>query len=178
MELADNNYKTIKEAGRWQAPTPEEEKINALQAELDKAKSAMKKSSKGGKKGGRDNKKTGKAGKKGEGKKDDFPAWMCVEPKESELTKPREWNGREWYWCSPKTGGHCKGQYRRHKPETCDPSKAEKMKKRGPGKVEGKTGGGASRNPKKQRQMVLDDTMAKMSLVDKDGKSDSDDSVT
>lgn len=181
MELADNKYKTIKEAGRWQAPTPEEEKINALQAELDKAKSAMKKGGKSGKKGGKDNKKVSfnKSGKKAEGKKDDFPAWMYVEPKESELTKPREWNGREWYWCSHKTGGHCKGQYRRHKPETCDPSKAEKAKKRGPStKVEGKTGGGASRNPKKQRQMVLDDTMAKMSLVEKDDNSDSDDSVT
>ena len=47
------------------------------------------------------------------------PAWMFQRPKEADLRKPREWNGSTWHYCSPETGGKCKGLYRIHKPSKC-----------------------------------------------------------
>ena len=44
---------------------------------------------------------------------------MFIKPEDSELKKPREWNGTKWYWCAPETGGKCEGQYRAHKPNKC-----------------------------------------------------------
>lgn len=44
---------------------------------------------------------------------------MTEEPAESELKKPRHWNGKDWWWCSSKTGGKCNGHYRVHKPSQC-----------------------------------------------------------
>ena len=44
---------------------------------------------------------------------------MFNEPLADKLNEPRMWNGKPWHWCSPKTGGKCKGAYRRHKPSKC-----------------------------------------------------------
>ena len=47
------------------------------------------------------------------------PKWMSFPPKPNELTKPREWNNKKWHWCSPQTGGKCKGRWTVHKPADC-----------------------------------------------------------
>jgi hypothetical protein len=44
------------------------------------------------------------------------PSWFFKEPKEDKIHKPKFWNTRNWYYCSPKTGGKCDGKYRAHKP--------------------------------------------------------------
>lgn len=44
---------------------------------------------------------------------------MFKAPPESEFHKPREWNGKEWWFCGKETGGKCNGEYRRHKPSEC-----------------------------------------------------------
>ena len=43
-------------------------------------------------------------------------SWMYERPKNADLTKPREWNGAKWYYCSTETGGKCHGVYRKHHP--------------------------------------------------------------
>ena len=45
---------------------------------------------------------------------------MTQRPPEDELHKPRMWNGNDWWYCHPDTGGKCDGQYRRHKPADCE----------------------------------------------------------
>jgi hypothetical protein len=40
------------------------------------------------------------------------PSWFFKEPKEDELYKAKTWKDKSWYFCSPKTGGKCDGQYR------------------------------------------------------------------
>jgi hypothetical protein len=47
------------------------------------------------------------------------PNWFFKEPKEDEPWKPKTWKDKLWYYCSPKTGGKCDGQYRHHKPTDC-----------------------------------------------------------
>jgi len=47
------------------------------------------------------------------------PSWMYERPKDADLTKPREWNGAKWYYCSTETGGKCHGVYREHHPSKC-----------------------------------------------------------
>ena len=36
------------------------------------------------------------------------------------MHKPKTWKDKPWYYCSPKTGGKCDGQYRLHKPAECE----------------------------------------------------------
>ena len=54
---------------------------------------------------------------------------MQERPKEDELRKPKEWNGKTWWYCHPDTGGKCNGEYRRHEPKDCQ-GRAFKGKKR------------------------------------------------
>jgi hypothetical protein len=114
MKLADTKYKILKEAGRWNAPSAEEEKILALEAQIKSLRRPPTKKPEGGKK--TDGHKKGDRDKT---KNPERPGWFSVEPKEEDLTKPREWNGKPWYWCSAKTGGKCSGAFRRHKPSVC-----------------------------------------------------------
>ena len=115
MQLGDNKYKLLKEGGLWNAPSDEEEKILALQTEVKKLQKNLTKKS--------DPKKTeknlviDKSKKRTKLKK---PSWFFKEPQDDELKKPKFWNNRNWYWCSPSTGGKCNGIYRAHKPSDCE----------------------------------------------------------
>jgi hypothetical protein len=124
MKLADTKYKIRKEAKTWNAPSAAEEKILALEAQIKGLKKAP----------GKKHEAKGVA-KKGDKYKanPEKPAWFSLEPTGDALTKPRDWNGKPWYWCSAKTGGKCNGVYRRHKPSTCEglaffKNKSEKRK--------------------------------------------------
>ena len=123
MQLADNKYRLLKERDEWDAPTAEEEKIMALQAAVEnltrkskKRKNTEPKSS--DKTGNLKNKRNNK--QKGKNQNPPKPSWMFQRPPEAELHKPRSWNGNEWWFCDPDTGGKCDGKYRRHKPQDCE----------------------------------------------------------
>jgi hypothetical protein len=109
MTQTSNYYKKrITQAeGQWESADPQEQKIEALQAELAK-------------KGGKSNPK-----KNGERKvtftKSDAktpPEWLKKHTKPSVLDESREWNGKTFYWCGKETGGKC-GGWRQHKPQAC-----------------------------------------------------------
>ena len=118
MQLADNKYRLLKERDEWDAPSAEEEKLLALQTEIEKLKKMRKrKPDEGTQKGPKSNKSKRK--NPASNKEQDKPAWMFKAPPESELHKPREWNGKEWWFCGKETGGKCNGEYRRHKPSEC-----------------------------------------------------------
>ena len=147
MQLADNKYRLLKEREEWDAPSPEEEKIMALEAAVQKLTRKRKGNPKG----------TSTGTKKNKGKKDSNrggfvhvpkPEWIHERPKDDELHKPKEWNGKTWWYCHPDTGGKCNGEYRRHEPKDCqgrafkgkkrrnDPNTNKKVDKPNPGKRE------------------------------------------
>ena len=49
------------------------------------------------------------------------PKWLQQNesPPQEYLSRPRTWNKRKWYWCSPETQGKCGGKWRCHKPSEC-----------------------------------------------------------
>jgi hypothetical protein len=120
-EQADNWYKLLKEGGLWNAPSEQEEKILALQAEIKNLRKAKKH------KGKPFVKKPFKKKGSFEQKKHvtptaplEKPSLFFKEPKEDELRKPKTWKDKLWYCSGPNIGGKCDGQYRRHKPADCE----------------------------------------------------------
>ena len=104
MNLAANKFKILKQAKKWNALSPQKEKILMLQAKVVKLERKPKGGSKDSQK--RSKSEKGKARKR----ESDFiekPAWMFKEPKAAELKEPKAWNKKKWLCCSPKTGGKC-----------------------------------------------------------------------
>ena len=124
MERAANKYKIMKTKKVWEAPSAEQEKLIALQADLtsiNKKYESKKEKLERLKKRKNDKKSDGeKSQKKGKTKKS---AWFFKRPKDADLHKPKEWNGFTWHFCSPETGGKCDGVYRIHKPSECKSKK-------------------------------------------------------
>ena len=115
MLLADNRFRLLKERDEWDAPSQEEEKLLSLQAEVEKLKRSSKK-----KPTAKKEKKEGHTAKRPRRQETpEKPGWMKERPADEDLKKPRQWNGSDWWYCHPETGGKCDGQYRRHKPSQC-----------------------------------------------------------
>ena len=113
MELANNKFKNLKLAGKWNAPSPTEEKIVALESKISK----MSKAQKSWKKEAKEKPKLSFS----ENEKGGKPTWLKkhTPPEESSITKPRRWGTTSWYWCCKETGGKCGGKWRVHKPSEC-----------------------------------------------------------
>ena len=117
MQLADNKFRLLKEKGTWNAPSEEEEKILALQAEVQLLKKSRPRNQKV------DNKRERKSKKPKEGTNRNHnvkPEWMQSKPDREDIKKPREWKGRKWWWCGAETEGKCSpAQWRAHHPKEC-----------------------------------------------------------
>ncbi len=123
MSLAKNKFTLLKDAGRYNMPSAEEEKILALQAELRQVSKRWNKEKNENKSGGTEpNKKKvdWKDRNADTKKKAEKPGWMSVKPKEENLRKSKSWNNKDWYWGSSRTGGKCDGHWRVHKPSKCE----------------------------------------------------------
>lgn len=111
MLLADNKFKTFRQAETWNAPSPEEEKILALETQIQKLRKEKKKPKQQEKKGEDKN-----GTKKGKKKKKDGPKWMQVLPADADKDKPKTVKGKTYYWCAKhaKWAGHltsaCQGK--------------------------------------------------------------------
>lgn len=121
IKLAGNKYQLLKEKNEWNAPSPEEEKILALQAEIQKLqKNTRNKKRPAGPNNRRSNKERRNPSNNKNKQWDPKPEWMSQRPKDENLLKPRTWKGKQWWYCSHETGGKCDpGAYRRHKPSDC-----------------------------------------------------------
>ncbi len=97
MLLADNKFKTYKQANTWNAPSPEEEKILALETQIQKLWREKKKQKQQEGKKGEDKDGTKKGKKK---KKKDGPKWMQVLPADADKDKPKIVKGKQYYWCA------------------------------------------------------------------------------
>lgn len=121
MSLAKNKYVLLKDAGRYNMPSAEEEKILALQAELKQVAKKWHKEKKGKSEEPVTKKKgTWKDKNKDTKKKAEKPNWMSEKPKEENISKSKSWNNKDWWWCSSATGGKCDGNWRVHKPSKCE----------------------------------------------------------
>ena len=99
MQLALNKYKTMFEAGTWNAPSDEEIKIIALEARLEKMVKARKSKGGGTNEGtnANESKSKDKEGNKSY-KKKEKPAWKSQKPKEGEAKK-KTVDNKDWHWC-------------------------------------------------------------------------------
>jgi len=141
MLLADNRYKQRLESKEgWGIANPQEEKIIALQAKVDKLSKrksngiSMNEFQKGGK------------GKKGNGKNGpapEKPIWMGEAPPAADMKKPfkpRMWKSKPWYYCHELTGGKCPGNWRVHKPTDCQGKAHQYNSAKEPSKKKAKQG--------------------------------------
>jgi hypothetical protein len=124
MTMADNKFKLLKEGNRWNAPSADEEKILALHAEIKTLQKQATKAKKSGASPTTYKKKPADTTQKkkgaGERTKQEKPDWMVHSKKPDDPKKPKSWNNKMWHWCSPETGGKCAGNWRCHKPESCE----------------------------------------------------------
>ena len=116
MLWARNKYDLLLDKGTWNAPTEQEEKIIALQAQVKEMakKLSEKKTQKSSK--SKSATTTSKTKDKKKSKKVNKPDWFNQKP--SDLHKKVTWNNREWNWCGKDTGGHCES-FVIHKPTEC-----------------------------------------------------------
>ena len=112
MMLADNKYKNLLVKGTWNAPSANEEKILALETQLESFKR---------KKGPRqDQEDLRKKRPKSSSTYLPDPDWLKnhIKPKEGDpLTKKHK--GKKWHFCSTKTGGKCNDRWTVHAPSEC-----------------------------------------------------------
>ena len=102
MAKAEAKYKTLVEAKEWQAPTPEEQKIVALNSEIASLKRKITNETK---------RVDGKT-ERGNNKKFEMEAWMKEPPKDGE-PKTKTIKNKEWHWCKWHE------RWTRHRPDEC-----------------------------------------------------------
>ena len=116
MLMAENKFKTLKEKSQWQAPSEEEEKIVALEAEVKALRNQTKpkRDNKGGNKGYNDyNKGKPKSNVKSKGGDKEF-GWKSKAPKEGE-PRTKTVGDTKWHFCEKHkrwtlhTTEECKG---------------------------------------------------------------------
>jgi hypothetical protein len=109
MLLAAQKYRTLLQAGKWNAPDEKMQKIIALEATIKKLQKGSKPS--------KDKKPNAEKNKKGNKEKEEKsktlkPDWMMVKPKEGE-PKKKTVDGKEYHWCPNHES------WTRHSPEEC-----------------------------------------------------------
>ena len=122
MQLADNKFRLMKEKGIWNAPSEEEEKILALQAEVQQLKRAGSRTKRepANKSGAKLKNRRGASKDKSASNPNAKPDWMLTKPLAKNIAKSREWKGRKWWWCGKESGGKCEpAQWRAHNPKDC-----------------------------------------------------------
>ena len=111
MKWAKNKYEIIKETGKWNAPSNEEQQIIALRTEVKNIKEGKR-----NKTPKNQNRRT--FSEKPNRNWEDKPSWFNGPPLNQEKFKPKTWLERQWYWCGKSTGGKCE-KWRQHKPTAC-----------------------------------------------------------
>ena len=129
MTLTTNKYKNMMIQNQWEAPSPHDATIQALQTKVEKLQRELKQAPKP-----RQQKNMQPQTKKeGQTVKPQRPKWLVnnEKPKPGQLTQTRMWNGNKWFCCSKETGGKCEGRWVRHTPSSCEGKAFKGFKKRG-----------------------------------------------
>ena len=118
MLWARQKFDLLQKKGVWNAPSEEEEKLVALQAEVAVIKNKFQdyRQNSGG---GWDHGSPGKCGRGGRGEqggRKPLPAHLSVQP--NDVNKVIKWEGRYWHWCGKATCGKCE-KMTVHTPNKC-----------------------------------------------------------
>ena len=129
MTLTANKYKNMMIQNQWEAPSPHDATIQALQTKVEKLQRELKRAPKPM----QQKSKQPHTKKEGQTAKPQRPKWLVnnEKPQPGQLTRTRIWNGNKWYWCSKETGGKCEGRWVRHAPSKCEGKAFKGFKKRG-----------------------------------------------
>ena len=129
MTLTANKYKNMMIQNQWEAPSPHDATIQALQTKVEKLQRELKRAPKPM----QQKSKQPQTKKEGQTGKPQRPKWLTnnEKPQSGQLTRTRMWNGNKWYWCSKETGGKCEGRWVRHAPSSCEGKAFKGFKKRG-----------------------------------------------
>ena len=158
MLLAENKFKTLKEKSQWQAPSEEEEKIVALEAEVKALRNQTKprRDNKEGGNKGYNNHSKGKAKSKVKPKSGDKEfGWKSKAPKEGE-PKTKTVGDTKWHFCE---------KHKRWTLHTTEECKGHGLKKG----EHGDKGSTKPTNPKLVRAQE-----ATLRFAERDGDSDSE----
>ena len=129
MTLTANKYKNMMIQNQWEAPSPHDATIQALQTKVEKLQRELKRAPKPT----QQKSKQQQTKNEGQTAKAQRPKWLVnnEKPQPGQLTQTRMWNGNKWYWCSKETGGKCEGRWVRHTPSSCEGKAFRGPKKRG-----------------------------------------------
>lgn len=127
MTWAKNKYDILLEKGEWEAPSPEERQILALQTKvtaLQKSQSNKSNNNNRNRNRNTNNKNNNNSSNnrsRGGSRRDRMPEWQKTEPTGNAVWKPKMVNDKKWWWCGKATGGHCEC-WRQHKAVDCNPN--------------------------------------------------------
>ena len=129
MTLTANKYKNMMIQNQWEAPSPHDAMIKALQTKVEKLQRDLKRAPKPM----QQKNWQPQTKKEGQNVKPQRPKWLVNNKKlqTGQLTQTRMWNGNKWYWCSKETGGKCEGRWVQHTPTSCEGKAFKGFKKRG-----------------------------------------------
>ena len=102
MQLAQNKYKVLVNEKKWAAPTKEEEKIVALEAQLAKykpQKTTNHRNSSNTTYNSRKNNLKGNNNNRNTTYNNNKPQWMTRPPSDADKNKPKTVNDIEYWWC-------------------------------------------------------------------------------
>ena len=116
MLWARNKYDLLLDKGTWNAPTEQEEKIIALQAQVKEMEKKLSEKKPKPPSKTKSSKQSKSADTKKKKKRIEKPSWFSELP--TDVTKTVTWNNREWNWCGKATGGKCES-YVIHKLSEC-----------------------------------------------------------
>ena len=116
MTLTVNKYKNMMIQNQWEAPSPHDATIQALESKVEKLQRELKRAPK------QQQQKNLHKKKEDQRTKPQRPKWRTIneKPQKGQLSHIRVWNGNKWYWCSKETGGKCEGRWVRHPPKSCE----------------------------------------------------------
>ena len=128
MTLTANKYKNMMIQNQWEAPSPHDATIQALQSKVEKLQRELKRTPKTMQQKNPHLQKK----KEGQSAKPQHPKWLAnnKKPQSGQLSRTRMWNGNKWYWCSKETGGKCEGHWVRHSPASCEGKAFKGFKKK------------------------------------------------
>ena len=169
MGLMSTKYKQLMVQGKWDAPSPEDVKLMAMQAKIDNLASRKKESSEKIIKGEEARRNTNHR----KGAIPD-PAWLASDTKPDPIDKVMTHKGKSWHYCCQENGGKCEGKWRVHKPSECKGTAGTKRIK---GRQDGRSGaeeaggggsqdGGNANDAKRMKIMeALTDAMVGVQVV-------------
>ena len=116
MTLMANKYKNMMIQNQWEAPSPHDATIQALQSKVEKLQRELKRAPK------ITQHKNPQKKKEGQSSKPQCPKQLAnnEKPQTRQMSRIRMWNGNKWYWCPKETGGKCEGCWVRHPPASCE----------------------------------------------------------